>query len=175
MKSDYRQRARKFVKLIYPYIKDDLHSCSSDLLATIRLFSRYHNRQVELNYGQSRYVLITADYVIKWNRREEANTVIGDCESEYAVWEWIHDEFPCYEHLFAEITPFNYEGNTFYIMPRVKGIDEKRDDAWEYIEDEYEYDFLIEHFSDLHGGNFGINHNGEVIIFDYAWNFTLDE
>ena len=38
-----------------------------------------------------------------------------------------------------------------------------------YVDGEEE-DFLYEWFYDLHGGNFGIDREGNVTIFDYAWN-----
>ena len=72
------------------------------------------------------------------------------------------------ESLFAKISRYDFNGKRFYIMPRVKGIDEDRwEDAWYYMTDE-ETDWCLDHnLYDLHCKNYGL-HNGKVTIFDYG-------
>ena len=173
MKSDYRIRAQKFIEQIFPYIDGYMYDDLDETFKRVMKFANEKHRKILVANGISRIAIITADYVIKWDRyipEDEADRcVAGDCEKEYLTWRWLQDENPGYAYLFAEITRFRFSGENFYIMPRVRGIDENRSDAWDYVDGEEE-DFLYEWFYDLHGGNFGIDREGNVTIFDYAWN-----
>lgn len=174
MKSDYRIRAQKFIKQIFPYIDGCMYDDLDETIKRVQDFANEKRRKISVHNGISRVAIITADYVIKWDRhlaqsKYERNPA-GDCEKEYLTWRWLLDENPGYAYLFAEITRFKFGGEIFYIMPRVRGINEDRDAyAYEYVDGEEE-DFLNEWFYDLHSGNFGIDRKGNVTIFDYAWN-----
>ncbi len=170
MKSDYRIRAQKFIKQIFPYIDGCMYDNIEETIKRVQGFAKEKCRKVLVNNGSSRIAIITADYVIKWDRYSHNKYEAGDCEKEYLTWRWLLDENPGYAYLFAEITRFRFGGENFYIMPRVRGIDEDRHGyAYDYVEGDEE-EFLNEWFYDLHSGNFGIDRKGNVIIFDYAWN-----
>ena len=174
MKSDYRIRAQKFIKQIFPYIDGYMYDDLNETIERVQRFANEKRRKVLVNYGVSRIAIITADYVIKWDRHFAQNKYersrAGDCKKEYLTWRWLLDENPGYAYLFAEITRFRFGGENFYIMPRVRGINRDRDVyAYECVDGDEE-DFLCEWFYDLHSGNFGIDRKGNVTIFDYAWN-----
>ena len=71
------------------------------------------------------------------------------------------------EHLFAKITRYDYNGTSYYIMPRIYGIGRKDDDAYDWMtEDELEW--VQEHgICDLHNLNYGWR-KGHVCIIDYS-------
>lgn len=169
MKSDYRIRAQKFVKQIFPYIDGYMYDDLNETIKRVHKFANEKHRKVLVNNGVSRIAIITADYVIKWDKYSAQGNPAGDCEKEYLTWRWLQNENPGYAYLFAEITRFKFGGENFYIMPRIKGIDTDRADASWYVDGD-EVDFLDEWFYDLHAGNFGIDREGNVTIFDYAWN-----
>ena len=170
MKSDYRIRAQKFIKQIFPYIDGHMYDDLNETIERVQRFANEKHRKVLVNNGLSRIAIITADYVIKWDKYSRDEYGAGNCEKEYLTWRWLLEEHPGYSYLFAEITRFKFGGENFYIMPRVRGIDEDRSGyAYEYVDGDEE-DFLHEWFYDLHSGNFGIDRKGNVIIFDYAWN-----
>ena len=174
MKSDYRIRAQKFIKQIFQYVDGHMYDDLDETIERVQRFAAEKHRKVLVNNGVSRIAIITADYVIKWDRHFAQNNYernyAGDCEKEYRTWRWLLDENPGYSYLFAEITRFKFGGENFYIMPRVRGINEGRDVyAYECVDGDEE-DFLHEWFYDLHSGNFGIDRKGNVTIFDYAWN-----
>lgn len=170
MKSDYRIRAQKFIKQIFPYIDGYMYDDLDETIKRVQGFANEKRRKVLVSSGISRIAIITADYVIKWDRYSHDVYGAGNCEKEYLTWRWLLDENPGYAYLFAEITRFKFGGEIFYIMPRVRGIDKDRHgDADNYVEEDEE-DFLNEWFYDLHSGNFGIDRKGNVTIFDYAWN-----
>lgn len=170
MKSDYRIRAQKFIKQIFPYIDGYMYDDLDETIRRVQSFAAEKRRKVLVNSGISRIAIITADYVIKWDKYSHDVYGAGNCEKEYLTWRWLLDENPGYAYLFAEITRFKFGGEIFYIMPRVRGIDKDRHgDADNYVEEDEE-DFLNEWFYDLHSGNFGIDRKGNVTIFDYAWN-----
>ena len=170
MKSDYRIRAQKFIKQIFPYIDGYMYDDLDETIKRVQGFANEKRRKVLVSSGISRIAIITADYVIKWDKYSHDVYGAGNCEKEYLTWRWLLDENPGYAYLFAEITRFKFGGEIFYIMPRVRGIDKDRHgDADNYVEEDEE-DFLNEWFYDLHSGNFGIDRKGNVTIFDYAWN-----
>lgn len=174
MKSDYRIRAQKFIKQIFPYIDGYMYDDIDETIRRVQRFAAEKHRKILVNHGLSRIAIITADYVIKWDihfaQNKSERNLAGDCEKEYLTWRWLLDENPGYAYLFAEIIRFRFGGENFYIMPRVRGIDKDRHgDVYEYVEGDEE-DFLNEWFYDLHSGNFGIDLKGNITIFDYAWN-----
>lgn len=174
MKSDYRIRAQKFIEQIFPYIDGYMYDDLDETIKRVQRFANEKHRKILVNNGISRIAIITADYVIKWDRHLAQNrydrSQVGDCEKEYLTWRWLQDENPGYAYLFAEITRFRFGGENFYIMPRVRGIDKNRGgEAYEYVGVDEET-FLCRWFFDLHAGNFGIDRAGNVTIIDYAWN-----
>lgn len=170
MKSDYKIRAKKFVQEIFPYLEEEKVFSSSDVSTyyrAVHCFNEDKKRRVVIGKGASRIAFITSDYVIKIDYTD--SDWAGTCETELLAYRNVKGTR--YEHLFAEISPFEYKGYMFYIMPRIKGIDPRRPDDfyWKVLPYE-ECCFLEENFLDLHGGNFGF-HQEKFIIIDYAYNY----
>ena len=166
MKSSYTERAANFLRTIYPLLDghwDSPWECK-------RIMNRYsyeHSRKVFVRSGIARIAIITSDYVIKFDYDEREVNRVGGCESEVEFY-----QFACqkgFDYLFAAITPFTYNGRTFYIMPRINGIGRKE---YAYAEDFLEGEeraFADEYLHDLHDENYGW-HNRHPVIFDYACN-----
>lgn len=169
MKSDYRTRALKFLKTIFPYIKNDLYSIDDVEYHVNRYISEHPSRKIEVNCGSARIALITSDYVIKWDYDDEAIADIGGCEKECEIYNNIKKEG--YAYLFAESTLINYCGINFEIMPRVRaiGVNCHPHDICELLNG-MEIDWLKQKglMYDLHHWNWGIKYNKPVII-DYAY------
>ena len=82
MKSDYRERAIRFLYSIIPYLAKN-----SSIYAAVEKYNCDKRRNVIFNYGSVRNVLITSDYVIKWNNNIKANYYIGTCENEKQMYD----------------------------------------------------------------------------------------
>ena len=161
MKSNYIIRAQKFIKSIAAYITD-CNEVRTIEFGVQRYLYDHPNRKVSVNYGATRVVMITADYVVKVDYN--GDDWFGNCETELE-----HYTQACeagYGEYFAEITKFTYDGRDFYIMPRIGNIDEEDDDVYYHCPTEFAH-WLYDHLSDLHSGNYGWK-NGHVVIFDYA-------
>jgi len=166
MKSNYLDRAMKFLKQFYPYIEH----CSGveGYEEMTDLFNQeYKNRKVICCHGISRIAFITSDYVIKFDYDREACDFYGGCEDEVEFYEFACQEG--FEYMFAAITHVSYGGRDFYIMPRVKNVG-KCPMCWanEFFTGE-ESDFIEAYLCDLHDENYGW-HNRRPVIFDYAFN-----
>lgn len=158
---DYTERATDFVKEIYPYIKNA--QTSMQFQAAVACFNFDYKRKVRFEYGATRFVLITSDYVIKIDRKNavEKRKIFGGCHSEYTM----YHQAKCdgFDYLFAPITRIVYQHNYFYCMPRVRNIGRPWRPHWTMDEEDYIYD----HVFDLHEHNIGYYH-GRPIIIDYA-------
>lgn len=166
MKSDYRVRARHFLETIYPLL-DGCWGSPSECRRIMYRYNRQKSRKVIVCNGVSRIAIITSDYVIKFDYNEYEVIRVGGCQSEVEFYQFAKKEG--FGYMFAEITPFEYMGRTFYIMPRINGIGRKEYCyAEEFFEGE-ERDFLDRYLHDLHDENYGWYH-GVPVIFDYACN-----
>ena len=168
MKSDYRVRAERFLRSVFPYIQNVLcdENAVKDVIAD---YNRHHSRNVEVAYGSARIALITSDYVVKWDYDEECVAEIGGCMKEWEVYRHACDAGM--SHLFAESTLIDYCGVTFEIMPRVRAVGpthHKYD--FLYMISAAEETWLRENgiLYDLHHRNWGIMRNKPVIV-DYAY------
>ncbi len=164
MKNDYIVRAQNFINVFF---KDFILPSERKVGYCFKYtqnFNSTHKRSVIFTYGYTRLVFITSDYVIKINYFESN---FGLCEDEVMVYNQAKKDNM--DYLFAKITPYEFNGNIYYIMPRINGIDEDSERVVEdYLtNDEYNYVFNYLGLHDLHCGNFGFK-NGEVILVDYA-------
>ena len=173
MKSDYRVRARKFLKSFWKYLEAvDIHDLDMVQDALQSYLLDHPSRRVNLCAGSARMALVTADYVIKWDYDEDNIEEIGGCDSEQWVYE--NAKRAGFSHLFAEVTPYDFEGYEFVIMPRIPniGLGAHRRLHCEYINEmltEAEEDYIRSiHLTDLHSYNWGIKNHKPVII-DYAY------
>lgn len=168
IKNDYTVRSQKFIQQIFPYIERYMMCPNAYKVdEAVCQFNIEKNRLVKFDWGCSRRVLITSDYVVKWDKCEE-RPFCGSCEDEYKAYLFVKETK--FAYLFAEIFKFDYQGYTFYVMPRVYNI---HDNSGFFVQDyctAEEKAFLNEYFHDLHDENYGFK-KGRPIIFDYAWNY----
>lgn len=169
MKTLYIYRAEKFIKILFPYIKEELEKKFRSVVKMndcVKTFNRQKKRRVLFDSGASRAVFINSDYVVKVDIKSESWA--GNCEDEYRMYKFAQREG--FDYLFAPTTRIEYCGYFFYIMPRVHDINRWRDENYFYDElDEEEYDFIYDFIKDIHGGNFGYL-NKKIVLIDYAWN-----
>lgn len=163
--SNYITRAIRFIHQFASYIE----GCQSveDFAWATSAFNDDYHRKILFNHGLTRVAFITSDYVIKFDYNPEKIAIWGGCEHECKFYDYAVRSG--YGYLFAEITPYEYHKQKFYIMPRVRGIGRKDYDADEYMT-EQECDWCWKAgLRDLHNGNYGWN-NDRIIIFDYGAN-----
>ena len=163
MRSDYITRAKKFIPTIDVILSYNHRTW--DIEEDIEMFNQEKKRKVIFSHGLTRYAFITSDYVIKVDYSPDAIENFGGCEDEIEI--YAQAEQDGMEHLFAKITRYDYNGTSYYIMPRLYGIGRKEDDAYDWMtEDELEW--VQEHgICDLHNLNYGWR-KGHVCIIDYG-------
>lgn len=163
MKSNYIERAKKFVPVVYSILNsafdlEEVEECVDD-------FNFYNKRKVIFTHGLTRMAFITSDYVIKFDYDPEASEMWGGSENEIEIYQEAKRDGMAY--LFAEITRYYYGEYVFYIMPRIHGVGNKFDDAPKFMTD-YENEWCIDHgIHDLHNHNYGWR-NRHVCLIDYA-------
>lgn len=166
---NYVQRAKYFMTKFVAEIDnmDDMY----DLIKTSILVNHYnerHTKRIKLTSGIARSVLLTSDYVVKWDRNVERAKTYGGCADEYEAYCQAEDDG--FEYLFAPITPIEVRGMTFYVMPRIHQL--ARDVRAELREldmylTENEANYIYDRFEDLHDENWGFIFGSPVLI-DYA-------
>ena len=161
----YIERAKDFVKEVYPYVENAHFDCWF-MGEQIAQFNEEHNRKVLFRHGIARIALITSDYVVKFDYDLDEVEEVGGGEDEIALYELAKADG--FAYLFAEVTRYEYNGKKFYIMPRIYGINEERWDHAEAFMTQEEIDWCDDHnLSDLHCNNYGFR-KGHVCIVDYA-------
>ena len=165
MKSDYRFRAAKFLKDIFPYICDCLTD-RYDVQKAIDCYNACKHRNVLFSYGAVRIALITSDYVIKWDYNKECIYECGGCADEHKA--FMKAKEMGYDYLLAESTLIEYHGYYFMIMPRISKIGRKYNggEIRNYLT-EKEYKWVIKFDRDIHSYNWGIR-DGKACLIDYA-------
>jgi len=159
--NNYEVRAQRFVRDIFPFICNCNHAY--EYRQAVASFNIHRSRNVRVEHGQTRVVLITSDYVIKIDYGTRAR-YYGGCEDELIVYNRAVEAG--FEYLFAKISRYTYRGHDFYIMPRVHGVGTADDDAY-YLVTPEEGDWLYDNVNDLHHKNFGFL-NRRVVLVDYA-------
>lgn len=169
MMRNYIDRARDFIKQIFPYIENSYSPW--DVERQIYKFNNDFNRKVIVRSGLSRVALITSDYVIKFDYDKNEVESIGGCDNELDIyWQAKHEGFA---YLFAEINAIIYNNRCFFIMPKVNGIGSGIHYAEHYMTEE-EKDFCRRHrISDLHRNNYGFR-RGHVCLVDYACHLSYE-
>lgn len=166
MKSNYIVRAQKFMESFYPYMRQ-YHS----ITVAVSKYNERYSRAVKVREGAVRRVLLTSDYVIKWDYDKGNSRCFGGCREEYKIYQEVKDSY--YGYLFAEITPIKIKNRVFYVMPRVKklGIDcgQEIGDVLETDELDYIYDEM--QLGDIHEENWGYL-KGQAVLIDYACQMT---
>lgn len=164
---NYEERAMSFIRKFSAFIAN----CNSldDYQSAVSQFNYECRRKVTFEHGQTRVVFITSDYVVKLDYNPDKIHKWGGCEAEYCFYEEACQDG--FSYLFAKITPYSYNGRTFYIMPKVEGIGMELWDADYYMNDE-EREWCENHgLTDLHNFNYGWD-DTQIVIFDYAANMN---
>lgn len=161
MKSDYRVRAEKLIRKVYPYIKN----CRTPdgVRKHIEEYNKEHHSKILVRNGAARFALIYSDYVIKFDYGS-AKEWAGGCEEEYQKYTEVIASSP-YSYLFAEMTKIQIGRKNIYIMPRVKGVGESG--KYWYNLTNAERRFINSVTADMHRGNYG-RYNRKPKIIDYA-------
>ena len=160
----YEERAKDFIKEIFPIIADVNTPWS--VREKIAIFNHQNRRNIIVGNGLSRIALITSDYVVKWDYDEDEVGIIGGCENEIELYALAKEDG--FEYLFAKITRYQYNDRTFYIMPRITGIGRHEYNYADEYMTEAEKKWCNNHsLTDLHCNNYGFR-NGHVCIIDYA-------
>lgn len=167
----YIEHAYSFINKFSPYFKKLYRQKNlyvKDLEKLISRFNTFHRGNYIVHSGCSRMVILADDFVIKIDYDGWGAGYAGSVSDEVEAFEIIKSAG--FEYLFAEPTPFFYGEHMMIIMPRIKDVKWTREWA-EVSEDltEEEYSFITENFTDIHGGNFGFDDCGNLVIFDYAW------
>lgn len=161
----YIERAKDFVKEVYPYL-EDANFDRWDTKVMMRIFNAKFSRRVKVANGIARVALITSDYVVKFDYDEYEVATVGGGEAEVEFYSIAKAEG--YAYLFAEVTRFAYGKKVFYIMPRIRGISEENYYHADHFMTDDEREWCDRHhLSDLHCNNYGFR-NGKVCIVDYA-------
>ena len=139
MKSNYVVRAIKFMESFVPYMRQ-----YPTVEMAVRVFNVEKHRKVQCCHGAVRRVLVTSDYVVKWDYDHQNSKCFGGCRDEYKRYKKVKDSD--YAYLFAEITPIKVKGRTYYVMPRVERLgadsDKWLEDILRYDEHEYIFDVM---------------------------------
>lgn len=166
MKSDYRVRAMNFLRSIFPYI-DGYMWDFDDVVYQVEKYNADKKRHVIATCGSARIVLITSDYVIKWDYDNDYVEEIGGCDDEYHAYQ--EAAKAGYEYLLAEATLIEYNGFSFMIMPRIERIGRNNNggDIRLFLTKE-EYKWVFKFDKDIHSYNWGIR-DGKACLIDYAF------
>ena len=165
MKSSYEVRAQRFIMQIAPYVKDCVEEEDYEM-AVNAIRQIMPNRRILCASGCARTAFITSDYVVKMEHDEGSVQWYGGCENEMRLYSYAEEDGM--DYLFAKITPFDYDGKTYYIMPRIKGVRPWSGKwAWEYMTEEEQAWCRWHGLEDLHCGNFGFR-NHQLCIIDYG-------
>lgn len=167
----YVDRAKDFIKEVFPYIRDYMDSPWS-LRNKIRQYNADYTRNVKVMSGCARVALITSDYVVKFDYDEDEVRYVGGSENEVHLYEIAKREG--FGYLFAEITRVQWMNQNFYIMPRIRGINDNNGRGWQYMTIEERLWCEKHSLTDLHCGNYGFR-NGHICIVDYGFQENLTE
>lgn len=163
MKSNYVDRARKFIKAIYPFLEENRYDFYK-VNRAVKAFNKEKLRNVKFCNGAARFALLTSDYVIKWDRSVAATRRYGGCKKEEERWrDFSQTKF---SSLFVPVFKIKECGCTWYVMPRITG-QAPRCIAYHYLTLEEQRFFMDKHITDVHCGNFVLK-RGRPLIFDYA-------
>ena len=133
-------------------------------------FNKTYHRNILVRNGSARIAIITSDYVIKFDYDYENVEEIGGCEQEMELYKLAVEDG--IDYLFAKTERYDYNGHSFYIMPRIYGIGKRRYKKYhpaDYYMTSKEKEWCDSHkLVDLHSNNYGFR-KGKICIVDYAF------
>lgn len=166
MKASYENRGYKFALYLSRLFRD----CETweDFTCAMEYYNMTHSRKVAYAHGVSRFAVIRADYVIKFDMTPEQGWEdgrAGNNSTEEDVYNIaVADGM---EYLLAKTTVVEINGRHVSIMPRINHVNDYDRCWWNYCTDDEEH-WLCNTIGDLHEGNVGYR-NGKVCVIDYAW------
>lgn len=165
MKFEYVEAAKKYMSEFLNYIHNDVSILDDVFLLCSRLseFNKEYGYHSRYDSGLARHVIVNEEYVVKWDKEADRIGRFGGCEDEIKKYKEAARDNMAY--LLAPITPIKIGELTFYVMPAVDYIGDA--DIFDYLNEE-EFLWVQENLEDIHSENWGW-HNGEVMIFDYAF------
>ena len=169
----YIDHANEFIRDFSMYLEVLFHKgnfYTFDVRNFVYRYNTVKGKGMTFNSGASRAVIIGEDFVIKIDLPKSLLPQAGNSESEMRAWEFIRRSG--FDYIFAPITKTFFKNHPLYIMPKVVMLaceNENVCDLYDVLSED-EYDFVSEHFFDIHDENFGFDEYGNVVIFDYAWN-----
>lgn len=169
----YIDHANEFIRDFSMYFEILFHKRNFHTFDVRNFVYRYNTikgKRMTFDSGATRAVIIGEDFVIKIDLPKPGLPQAGNSENEMRAWEFVrHTDF---SYMFAPITKTFFKNHPLYIMPRVATLACENENISELYDalSEDEYEFVSEHFKDIHDENFGFDEYGNVVIFDYAWN-----
>lgn len=165
MRNSYEVRAQKFIQQVASYIENCEDYCDLGR-AMLDFMADNPRRNIHVSHGMARMVLITSDYVVKINYSQDWVSSVGGGEEEIKLYSVAEREGMAY--LFAKVSRYEYNGKTYYIMPRIRCIrPDNWHDAYFYMTKKERHWCRGHQVYDLHAMNYGFR-NGHVCIFDYG-------
>ena len=163
MKS-YIVRAYYFAKYIFSRVNNIYDE--DEVIDMMDEAQKHFHIHANFTFGSSRYVIVTKDFVIKWDRNDCYS--IGLCEDELKMYE--HAKRCGYDYLLAKITPIYLKGKYFYVMPTINKIGPLYHTySISHYLDKMEYWWVESNINDLHSHNWGLSKDNKPIIIDYAF------
>lgn len=149
------------------------HADELDALWTANNYWWYYKfcgqNNMELHSGMTRFVMCAKDFVVKIDNRHRMSrySKFGGCYTEYKNWQMVQDDGMGY--LFAAVNRIKAGHHFYYVMPVIKSIEDECSDLWDTdLVTEEESEYLMDNFCDLHCGNYGVDDEGNIKIFDYS-------
>lgn len=165
MKASYETRAKKFIRELFPYLKEELNRAVYPVTGAkkaVKKFNLARHRNVKVRNGATRIVFITSDYVVKMEYNEDEVETWGGNQSEADHYE--NAKRDGFEYLFAKPTIYEYERIDWLIMPKATNIGNSR--IWTKLDD-VEQDWIWSNIGDTHENNYGTI-KGNFALIDYA-------
>jgi hypothetical protein len=162
----YEERALKLAYKLVKLFEDCWYI--DDFKQAAKWYNKTHKRGLHYSYGVSRFVVLCADYVIKFDIIPEgcfSDGHAGNCSWEKTMYDMAVEEG--YEYLLAKPSIYIVDGRLISIMPRISNVNNCRRTWWKYCTED-EQRWIFTHFEDLHPGNVGYR-KGKVCLIDYAF------
>ena len=165
MKS-YIVMAYRFMEYAIRHINDIYDK--NDIIDGVDIAAHHFHIHAHVTSGSARHVIVTDNFVIKWDMNVQCVHEIGGCENEIKMYDFARR---CgFNYLLAKITPIYINKKYFYIMPFVPNIGpqyHKFKDIEYFLEPEEKL-WIKKYIKDLHNYNWGLVDNKPIII-DYAF------
>ena len=163
MASNYLDKAKETLELIYPYIKDA--RLLKDFDYAIRMANALYDLHLTVHSGCSRVAICGRTFVIKVDYDKDNVREIGGCLKEYNFYNKIKDTDVA--KILCPIDRIKMPARYYYIMPRASQIGEHYSHEFTRVQRKCAEKYGL---ADLHRGNLGV-YKKHLVIIDYAYRF----